>query len=91
MHCFKRSLHDKKKGKYYTLYSNHENLLTEYYEVSPIQVTLPKEDLKEINITIYDLDNNNRRINVGKNGIIFFLTNYTLSEVNIFNSSDIAE
>ena len=76
--------------KYNTLHSNHENLLTQYYEASPIEITLPKENLKEINITIYDKDNN-RQINIGKNGIIYFITNYTYSKENIFDSLDISE
>ena len=77
-------------GKYYTLHSNHELSLTQYLEAEKIDVILPKEELIEINIFINDIDNT-RKINLAKNGIVYFLTNYSCTKDNIFNSSDVEE
>ena len=77
-------------GEYYILHSNHEHLLTQYHEAGKIKVIVPEEELFEINIFINDIDNT-RKISLGKNGIVYFITNYSCTEDNIFNSSDVEE
>ena len=72
---------------YYNLYysnSRYSNFYSIFYEVQPFEITLPKS--KNINIRI---KNNIEPINIGKNGIICFETNYNDSETNIFDVSDI--
>ena len=77
----------KKSGYYYTYYSNRENALNTFYYISPIFVSLPKEDEIIINIK---KEYNKSIIKIGNKGTIVFITDY-YDNNNIFNSSDIEE
>ena len=78
----------KKTGPYRIQHSNHESVSTIYYESSPINVILPEEKIIEIYVKDED---NNKEINVGQNGIIYFITDYNDNETNIFDPNDIIE
>ena len=73
---------------YRTLHSNHEGESSIYYESSVIKVILPEEDI--IKIFIKDEDNN-QEINIGKSGIIYFITNYTDKVEKIFNDNNLED
>ena len=77
----------KQSGTYRTLYSNHEKNFIEYYESSSLKVTLPKEEIIEI---IISDEENKQEIDIGENGVVFFISKYK-DEKNIFNSNDIVE
>ena len=72
---------------YDTYHLNRHYALSINYEANKINVTLPKEDTIEIYVNNED---NNKTINIGKNRLIYFITNYTDNE-NIFDESDIEE
>ena len=78
----------KSSGYYYTYHLNKLNNYSISYELSPIEIILPKEN--EVILNIKKEDNNYERL-VGKNGVIDFITSYNDSKYNIFNSSDIEE
>ena len=76
----------KKSGAYRPIHSNHNDVPVEYYESSSFKVTLPKENIAEIYVT----DEENKEVEIGNNGIIYFITKYK-DEKNILNGNDIEE
>ena len=76
----------KQSGNYYTYHSNHLGELSQNYEISAIKVNLPTENI--INIFIDDYYNQHE-INIGPNGIIFFITDYNDNN-HIFDSEKIS-
>ena len=80
---------NKKTGYYYTyhLISYYPyNEYSIYYEFSPIYVIIPEDNT--IYIKIKKQENN---ITIGKNGTLFFKTNYNDNETNIFDDSEIED
>ena len=75
-------------GYYYTYYTNHLGELSKYYEASPFYVIMPEHKL--IQMVILEKDNN-KTLNVGINGTLYFVTDYNDNDMDIFNSSDIEE
>ena len=71
----------KKYWNYHTFHSNHLGISSIYYEIETIKVILPQEEIYEIFVLDED---NNKEINVGQNGILFFITNYKDNEQKIF-------
>ena len=72
-----------KSGYYNTYHLNHMNEYIRYYEYSPIQVIMPKDN--EIIIKIKDYKTTRK---IGQKGFISFVTNFRDSN-NVFNESDI--
>ena len=70
--------------KLYIQHTNNDSPLI-FYELSPIEIKLPQLD--EIILKI-NKENNNKLTKIGKNGVLFFLTDYQDSE-NLFDSEDI--
>ena len=78
---FKRNI----SGYFYTYrYSSYS--YQKYYDSIPIKVLLPYEEI--IDVYLLHSDNLNT-IYIGKNGILYFVTNLTDDETNIFSESDI--
>ena len=71
---------------YYLYHINHLNKSSKFYELSPIQVKLPKYN--EIIIRIRQEDNINQ-IKIGINGVLYFKTDYYDNEKIIFNDTEI--
>ena len=71
----------KKNGFYYSYHLNHLNSFSIYYDVNPINIIFEEE----ITIEIEDKDNDNL-IKIGKNGILYLVTNYYDND-NIFDST----
>ena len=71
---------------YYTYHRNsyHYNLLFINYEIPPIKIIIPETD-----IYLYILYSNLQYI--GKEGFLYFITNYDDTKKNIFNPEDIEE
>ena len=80
--------HSKNQNGYYYAYfeSSFLHLYFYFYELSPIQVILPKEN--ELIIKIRNFDNENDKI-IGQKGAIAFITNYDEEILNIFNDTTI--
>ena len=76
----------KENGNYNTYHMNHYNAYSIYQDSSPINVILPKN-----RIELYIKDEDNKLINLGQNGLLYFVTNYTDNETNIFEENDIEE
>ena len=80
----------KESGVYYTHHSNHKDGYSIYYESSPINIILPKDD--SFKIYVKDKDNT-RRMTIGApKGIIYFITDLFSNDTDIFNDEiDIEE
>ena len=77
----------KQDGYFYTHHKNYDEKYIISYELSPIQVILPKD--KKMIIRISNKDNE-KTINIGQKGILSLITDYKDIQ-NIFESSDIEE
>ena len=80
-------------GYFFTYYLNSIRLgklkkYSIYYEFSPIQVILPFDNKIFLRIK---KENNLNIIKIGKNGILYFTTNYNDYQRNIFDINDIKE
>ena len=76
---------NKENNYYYISHENHLNDYSYFYELTPLKIKIPKNN--EIIIRIKKEDNINL-INIGKNGFIYFITNY-YDESNLFDVNDI--
>ena len=88
--CFISRAHFLKNNltNYRTLHSNHEGEYDIYYESPIIKLILPEEEITKIYIKDED---NNQEITIGKNGILYFITNYTDQENKIFNDINLED
>ena len=75
----------KKTGNYSTYHSDYLDIPSLNYEISPINVVLPTENIIEIYVNDKD---NQQSINIGQNNMLYFVTNYS-DNMNIFNADDI--
>ena len=86
LRCYvKKDYFDNRENNYY--YIQHKNHLNDYsifYELSPLYVNIPKDN--EIIMRIKK--ENNMKITIGKNGVLYFITNY-YDENNLFDYNDI--
>ena len=76
----------KKSGLYETYHYSEGNGYLSYIDSPLIKVTIPRN----ITINIADYDNN-KEIIFGKNGLLYFVTDYNDNDNNIFDISDIKE
>ena len=76
----------KKSGYYYLYHSNHLNEISIDLSADPIYVELPPENFVIMRIKLED---NKEVKQIGRLGLIDFVTNYYDKERNIFDSSDI--
>ena len=72
-------------GNYSLLYQNSNGGLSTFYEINPFEVFITEN--KTIEFTIEEEDNN-KVIMIGKNGVLYLVTNYKDTE-NIFDLSEI--
>ena len=73
----------KKSGFYYTYHLNHEYDLSIYYDLNPIEIELP--NILKIKLL------NSGEITIGRNGTLYFITNFNDTLYDLFNISDIEE
>ena len=76
------------EGYYNMYYTNSRGDLSIYYEVTPFKVILPERHILKMRIKQED---NQKTIEIGQKGTLYFITNYNDNETNIFDSSDIEE
>ena len=77
----------KTSGYYYLYHLNHNKEFIKFYELSPIQVILPKNN--EVILRIQK-ENNKNGVKIGKNGIFALTTSFDEKEKKeIFNNTDI--
>jgi hypothetical protein len=76
-------------GTYYTQhFIRDSNTYLRYYESPPIQVTLSDEEIIEVKV---ESEDNQHTIQMGENGMIYFMASYNLSDDDIFEESDLED
>ena len=76
-------------GTYYTQhFISDTNTYLRYYESPPIQVTLSDEEIIEVKV---ESEDNQHTIQMGENGMIYFMASYNLSDDDIFEESDLED
>jgi hypothetical protein len=78
-------------GTYYTQHSISDTNTTtylRYYESPPIQVALSGEEIIEVKV---ESEDNQHKIQMGENGMIYFVASYNLSDDDIFEESDLED